>query len=210
MDTHGGLTPVSRRDDNQSRSHIPGCVRPRWAHHSAHQPILGGERSAGGCFEAEEKARETTTVAEHTRKRRSSRVEEVLTEDVPVEVVEHYPDEAALVCPECGSQMSVIGKEVRRSLVMIPAQVKIREDVYDTYSCQRCKKESTETPIVKAKKVPTVIPGSDCPHHGAEVCDGLPAVPAGTGVEPGRGKIIPADDEQLDPAGSGGLAPAGI
>ena len=109
---------------------------------------------------AEEKARETTTVAEHTRKKRSSRVEEVLPEDVPVEVVEHYPDEAAQVCPECGSQMSMIGKEVRRSLVMIPAQVKIREDVYYTYSCQRCKKESTETPVVKAKRVPAVIPGS--------------------------------------------------
>ena len=109
---------------------------------------------------AEEKARETTTVAEHTRKRRSSRVEEVLPEDVPVEVVEHYPDEGAQVCPECGSRMSMIGKEVRRSLVMIPAQVKIREDVYYAYSCQRCKKESTETPVVKAKKVPAVIPGS--------------------------------------------------
>ena len=54
------------------------------------------------------------------------------------------------------------------------------------------------------------VPGGDCPHHGAEVCDGFPAVPAGTGVEPGRGKIVPADDEQLDPAGSGGLAPASI
>lgn len=109
---------------------------------------------------AEEKVQETTTVAEHARKNRSSRVEEVLPEDVPVEVVEHYPDEAVQVCPAYGSQMSVIGKEVRRSLVMIPAQVKIWEDVYYTYSCQRCKKESTETPVVKAEKVPAVIPGS--------------------------------------------------
>lgn len=103
--------------------------------------------------DAEKKAREATTVAEHTWEKRSSRVEEVLPEDVPVEVVEHYPDEAVQVCPECGSQMSVIGKEVRRSLVMIPAQVKIREDVYYAYSCQRCKKESTETPVVKEKRV---------------------------------------------------------
>lgn len=70
------------------------------------------------------------------------------------------PKRADQVCPECGSQMSMIGKEVRRSLMMIPAQVKIREDVYYTYSCQRCKKESTETPVVKAQKVPAVIPGS--------------------------------------------------
>lgn len=110
------------------------------------------------CAASEKK--ELTTVAAHTRQKRSSRLEEVLPEDVPVEVVEHYPDDGAQVCPECGSQMSMIGKEVRRSLVMIPAQVKIREDVYYTYSCQRCKKESTETPVVKAKKVPAVIPGS--------------------------------------------------
>ena len=99
---------------------------------------------------------------------------------------------------------------------MIPAQVKIREDVYYAYSCQRCKKESTETPVVKEKKSPAVIPGSyaspeaiaritpqgalSCRYCGnspcgTEVCDGLPVVPAGAGVEPGRGKIIPADDE---------------
>ena len=39
--------------------------------------------------DAEKKAREATTVAEHTWEKRSSRVEEVLPEDVPVEVVEH-------------------------------------------------------------------------------------------------------------------------
>ena len=110
--------------------------------------------------DAEKKAREATTVAEHTWEKRSSRVEEVLPEDVPVEVVEHYPDEAVQVCPECGSKMSVIGKEVRRSLVMIPAQVKIREDVYFTYACPKCKEEGTETPIRKAERLPALIPDS--------------------------------------------------
>lgn len=38
---------------------------------------------------AEERAQATTTVAAHTRQKRSSRLEEVLPEDVPVEVVEH-------------------------------------------------------------------------------------------------------------------------
>lgn len=53
---------------------------------------------------------------------------EVLPEDVPVEVVEHRLPAEELVCPACGTEMREIGKEVRRSLVMLPAQVKIRED----------------------------------------------------------------------------------
>ena len=69
--------------------------------------------------------KETTTVSVHTRQKRSSRLEEVLPEDVPVEVVEHRISAAELECPSCGDEMVEIGKEVRRSLVMIPAQIKI-------------------------------------------------------------------------------------
>lgn len=99
-----------------------------------------------------------TKVAAHTRQKRSSRVEEVLPENVPVEVVEHRLSE--LTCPECGTVMEEIGSEVRRTLVMIPAQVKIREDVYYTYACQNCKQTGTETPILKTEKEPPLIPGS--------------------------------------------------
>ena len=99
-----------------------------------------------------------TEVAAHTR--RSSRPEEVLPDNVPVEVVEHRIPEKEPDCPVCGTAKMEIGRDVRRTLVMIPAQVKIREDVYYAYSCQRCRKESTETPVVKEKKSPAVIPGS--------------------------------------------------
>ena len=54
--------------------------------------------------------------------------------------------EAVQVCPECGSQMSVIGKEVRRSLVMIPAQVKIREDVYYAFIPASAAKRRAQKP----------------------------------------------------------------
>ena len=43
-----------------------------------------------------------------------------------MEVVEHRMSAAELKCPSCGDEMVEIGKEVRRSLVMIPAQIKIR------------------------------------------------------------------------------------
>ena len=101
-----------------------------------------------------------TKVAAHTRQKRSSRVEEVLPEDVPVEVVEHRIPESERVCPACGTSMEEIGKEVRRTLVMIPAQVKIREDWYYTYACQNCKQTGTETPLLKAPKEQPLIPGS--------------------------------------------------
>ena len=101
----------------------------------------------------------------HTRQKRSSRLEEVLPEDVPVEVVEHRLPAEELVCPTCGTEMSEIGKEVRRSLVMTPAQIKIREDWYYTYACKRCKEEEIKMPVVKTEKATPVISGS---HASAE------------------------------------------
>lgn len=103
---------------------------------------------------------EKTTVAEHTRSKRSSRLEEALPEGVPVEVVEHRLSEEERECPACGETMEEIGKEVRRTLVIIPARVSIREDRYYTYACRKCQTEGTETPIKKAEKEPSVIPGS--------------------------------------------------
>ena len=101
-----------------------------------------------------------TKVAAHTRQKRSSRVEEALPDNVPVEVVEHRVLESERSCPECGTLMTEIGTEVRRTLVIIPAQVKIREDVYFTYACPKCKDEGTQTPIRKAERLPALIPGS--------------------------------------------------
>jgi len=105
-------------------------------------------------------AAKETKVAAHTRQKRSSRVEEVLPEHIPVEVVEHRIPESERACPKCGTSMEEIGTEVRRTLVMIPAQVKIREDVYFTYACWNCKQTGTETPILKTEKEPPLIPGS--------------------------------------------------
>lgn len=103
---------------------------------------------------------EETTVAEHKRTKRSCKLDEALPENVPIETVEHGIDESERACPECGAVMERIGKEVRRTLVIVPAQVKIREDVYYSYACPKCRGEGTETPILKTPKLPAVIPGS--------------------------------------------------
>lgn len=105
-------------------------------------------------------SKEIASVAGYTRKKRADSVEGILPENVPVEVVEHRLPESKLECPQCGTTMTEIGKDVRRSLVIVPAQVKIREDWFFTYACPKCKLDGTQTPISKANRIPPVIPGS--------------------------------------------------
>lgn len=59
--------------------------------------------------------------------------------------------------------MTEIGKEVVRTLEIIPAQTIVREDIYYTYACKSCSEnadEGCETPMVKAPKEKNIIPGS--------------------------------------------------
>ena len=83
-------------------------------------------------------------VKAHERKRQSGNVLEVVPEGTPAEVVEHRLLENELTCSACGSQMVEIGKEVRRSLMMKPAEFWVREDVYYTYACKNCEQETGE------------------------------------------------------------------
>ena len=99
-----------------------------------------------------------TQVKAHTRKPRSGSVEEVVPEGTPVEVVEHRLEDRS--CPKCGSEMVEIGKEVRRILKMEPARFWIQEDVYYTYACKVCEKETGDSVIVNTPKEPAVLPGS--------------------------------------------------
>lgn len=99
-----------------------------------------------------------TQVKAHTRKPRSGSVEEVVPEGTPVEVVEHRLENRS--CPKCNSEMVEIGKEVRRSLKMEPARFWIQEDVYYTYACKVCEKETGNSVIVNMPKEPAVLPGS--------------------------------------------------
>ena len=99
-----------------------------------------------------------TQVKAHTRKPRSGSLDEVAPEGTPVEVVEHRPENRS--CPKCNSEMVEIGKEVRRSLKMEPARFWIQEDVYYTYACKVCEKETGDSVIVNTPKEPAVLPGS--------------------------------------------------
>lgn len=101
-----------------------------------------------------------TKVKGHTRKRRSGSIDDVIPEGLPVEVVEHKLPDAELNCGICGAPMAIIGKEIHRSLVIEPPKFHERDDVYYTYACPACEKETDEANIVKAVKEPAVLPGS--------------------------------------------------
>ena len=103
---------------------------------------------------------DSVAVAAHKRRKKSEYTLDHLPEDVPVEVVEHRLRLEDLVCPECGSTMAEIGKEVRRKVKLEPAKLTVVEDWYYSYACRKCEQESIKTPVIKASGEPNFIPGS--------------------------------------------------
>jgi transposase len=102
---------------------------------------------------------ELVEIQKHYRKR-TRLITDRLPEDLPVEVVEHDLPEDKQVCPQCGGDMHVMGREKRRELVIIPAQAKIREHVRKVYACRDCEKDEYGVPILKAPVDNPVIKGS--------------------------------------------------
>lgn len=61
-------------------------------------------------------------VKAHERKRQSGNVLDVVPEGTRTEVVEHRLPENERICSACGSELVEIGKDVRRTLQMKPAE----------------------------------------------------------------------------------------
>ncbi len=117
----------------------------------------------------EEINRRSTTVAAHERVLEKERVFllDKLPPDAEVEVELHELDAEERKCPNCGTEMEAIGKEIVRSLEIIPAKFVVHEDWYMTYACKSCTGKDTEedigkTQIRKTPRVPSVYPGSNC------------------------------------------------
>ena len=109
---------------------------------------------------AAEKEENVTVVVAHKRHKKHEYTLDNIPEDLPRKQVEHRLEGEDLVCPQCGDTMTEIGKEVVRTLEIIPAQTIVREDIYYTYACQTCNKDDIETPVVKAPREKNIIPGS--------------------------------------------------
>ena len=116
-------------------------------------------------FAEEKKAEDAniTVVVAHKRHKKHEYTLDTIPEGIETRQVEHRLEGEELVCPQCGDTMTEIGKEVVRTLEIIPAQTIVREDIYYTYACKSCSEsadEGCETPIIKAPREKHIIPGS--------------------------------------------------
>jgi len=102
---------------------------------------------------------ELVEIEKHYRKRTRLTTDK-LPETLPVETVEHDLPESERVCSDCGGDLHVMGRDSRRELVIIPAQVKIREHIRKIYACRNCEKNACDVPITKAPICEPVIKGS--------------------------------------------------
>ena len=110
-----------------------------------------------------EEAENVTVVEAHKRHKKHEYTLDFIPEGIPVEQTEHRLEGEDLVCPQCGDTMTEIGKEVVRTLEIVPAQTIVHEDIYYTYACKTCGEnadEGCETPVVKAPREKNIIPGS--------------------------------------------------
>ena len=112
---------------------------------------------------AEKEEPEVTNVAGHKRHKKHTYTLDTIPEGIPTKQVEHRLKDEALVCPQCGDTMTEIGKEVVKTLEIVPAQYIVREDIYYTYACKSCGENADagcEAPVVKAPREKNIIPGS--------------------------------------------------
>ena len=114
--------------------------------------------------EAEKESRpekEEPTIEEITYKRKRNKgLNKKSFDDLPVEVIEYHLEESDKICPNCGSPLHEMSKEIRKELTIIPAQVKVVEHVRYVYACRQCEKDNTSTPVITAKMPNPVLPGS--------------------------------------------------
>lgn len=63
------------------------------------------------------------------------------------EVLDFRLSEEEMICPNCGSELTEVRKTVRKELIVIPAQVKVREYHDAVYTCRNCQNNGTENPM---------------------------------------------------------------
>jgi len=120
------------------------------------QPPLFNEAESECKPEKPEPTFETVTY----KRRKEKLKREVMLEELPVEVVEHTLPPEERVCPNCGEEMHEMSVEVRQELKFVPAKVIVVQHRRHVYSCRKCDREGTSTPVVTAPGPKPVIPGS--------------------------------------------------
>ena len=74
-----------------------------------------------------------------------------ITNNLPTTVVEYTLTGDDLICKKCNSEMQEMKTEIRKELIVIPAQVQVKEHIKHYYVCRSCDREGIESNIVGAE-----------------------------------------------------------
>ncbi len=103
---------------------------------------------------------ELVSVAAHQRSK-SKKKKAADLEGLPETVIEYRLPEEELTC-SCGHERHIIGQEVTKELVVVPAQFSVTKHVQYVYACRHCENhgDGTTPAVVKAPKPNRAFPGS--------------------------------------------------
>ena len=73
-----------------------------------------------------------------------------ITRPLPTTVIDYKLTGEDTVCSKCGATLQEMKTEVRRELMVIPAQIQVTEHVQHVYVCRSCDREGTASNIVYA------------------------------------------------------------
>lgn len=79
---------------------------------------------------------------------------------LPKTVVEYRLSADQQNCPVCGEPLHEMNKQIRRTLEIIPAQVRVLEEISYVYSCRNCERNAVNTPVITAPHPSAVLPKS--------------------------------------------------
>lgn len=100
-------------------------------------------------------------IEEITYKRRKGKTKRRKTyEDLEIEEIYYKLEKEEQICPNCGNNLHEMKVEIRRELIVIPAQVKIRHHKKQVYACRVCDTEGIGGTIITAPAPAPVISGS--------------------------------------------------
>ena len=109
------------------------------------------------CASEEPPAPETEVIT-YTRKKIGQR--DKLVENLPTEEIDYTLPEEERVCPQCTGPLHEMGKDVRREIKIIPAQVFLVLHNSFNYTCRHCQNHEIKTPIIAAPMPISAFPNS--------------------------------------------------
>ena len=107
--------------------------------------------------QVEEKTEEIVVHKKKNAKKKTSGIKKSELKNVEQETIIVKLEDEDLKCPECGSELKMIGTEtIRQEIEYVPAKLKLKTYIRVTYKCEKCGTEESEKD--KASIVKTKLP----------------------------------------------------